>query len=160
MQTKIKSTDRNPGNDEVNIVIPGFIAHREGLSLIEKIALAAIHKNPRISNATLAKRLELSVRGVENLLARLKENDAICQIGSGCARRLRINDVEHHTKCDDLSASNKHTECGSLAPVRGMTLEDFMAYREMAATVSPVGISKPPSSAWPLFGKAQRTILL
>jgi DNA-binding MarR family transcriptional regulator len=84
--------------NDITIHIPVAIATLPDLTLIEKIFLSRIDEFPACHNADLAALTGLSLHGVENTLARLRERGLIQVIGKGRARRLWLH-VEHHIRC-------------------------------------------------------------
>jgi hypothetical protein len=80
-----------------------------GLSLSEKAVLAALIENPEASNAALAAAASLSVRGIENMVRRLKLRGIITHTNSGGKRQLTVA-ASDHTKCG--SPSNPAAEIG------------------------------------------------
>lgn len=113
ISTKSKMRLTGPNEKDITLTIPGFIAAEPELSLSEQVALATIHYNPRCSNLLLARKLGLSSRGTENLIARLKGRGLLVQIGSGASRRLRLTfHAEHHTLCADTDTPHLRTNCG------------------------------------------------
>lgn len=114
---KLDTAQQQPANKNITIIIPEEIAERPGLSLVEKIALAFIDRYPRYANHRLARELGMSLRGIENLLVRLRHNGQIVRVGKGCARTLRLTfHVEHHLPCENRDVPEKNTECGTGAP--------------------------------------------
>ena len=76
--------------NDFNLSITGAIQGRPGLTLIEKAALAYIHKHPGCSNLGLETLLGFKVRGVEDLLNRLRSQGLVTQDGQGRARTHRL----------------------------------------------------------------------
>ncbi len=106
----MNTNDRNR-TKELTITIPAEIAALPGLNLLEKAALAHIANCPGCSNAGLAKKTGLSVRGVEAMLARLRKRGLIRKLGKGSARRHELTfAVAHHTKCGKTEAVESHTK--------------------------------------------------
>lgn len=101
----------NPPTD-LNIVIPAIIAALPGLNLAERVALALIAKRPGCSNASLARALDMSLRGAESLLRRLRAKGLIKPVGKGRARRhILMLPVEHHISGGKNEDMESHTDC-------------------------------------------------
>lgn len=134
----------------LTITVPEAIAVRADLSLVEKIALSIIVRYARCSNQKLARELGLSVRGVENLLVRLRRHNLIRQVGNGSARTLRLTfPVEHHTSCENSESPQTTTKCGTAEfwthlavakeHIAECSFEYFALRREMAANCMAAG---------------------
>jgi DNA-binding CsgD family transcriptional regulator len=108
-------------NTDLNLHVPAAIVGLPSLSLAEKVALAYLLDHPGCSNASLARLLGLSQRGVEALLRRLRERGLIAQVGKGRARQHRLRfPVEHHIKCEQ-NESESHTKSGESEIVESHT---------------------------------------
>src|SRR6266436_1386743 len=116
----------------LTIVIPGEVVCLPDLTIAERITLAHINEFPGCSNFRLAKLLGISVRGVEEMLRRLRERGLIEQVGSGRARTLRlVFPVEHHTKCEENEDAESHIKRGG---------------NEIVESHTPWGEQKAPSN--------------
>jgi len=100
------------GPTDTNIVIPAAIAAMPGLSLSERVALAHIEKRPGCSNASLARALDMSLRGAESLLRRLRAKGLIKPVGKSRARQHVLTfPVERHISCGKNDDDESHTKC-------------------------------------------------
>ncbi len=96
----------------MNITIPAAIAGLNCLNLTERVALAHIHEYPGSSNAVLARRLGLSVRGVEDLLKRLRQQGYVKLSGES---RARTHQLTFDVPTDDVGNAktvDAHENCG------------------------------------------------
>lgn len=103
-------------DNKIIITIPVAIAGLPDLNLIEKVMLAYIEEQPATHNTDLATLTGLSERGIESILARLRDRDLIQVTGKGRARRLWVRlHVEHHTGCgqDTNTESDYSSPSGS-----------------------------------------------
>ena len=131
----------------MSLTIPEAIATRDDLSLIEKVALSIIVRYPRCSNQRLAGELGFSVRGVENLLVRLRRRGLVEQVGKGSARRLRLTfEPEPHTLCGNSEGLDRRMECVVSAISEDLAVakqrcsfEHFALRRELAANCLAAG---------------------
>jgi hypothetical protein len=106
--------------EDITITIPAAIAAVPDLTLAERVALAFIHDHPVSSNLALAHLLGISVRGVEDLLSRLRQKNLIQRDGKGRAREHRLTfPVQSHTKCGNAETTSSHAKRGHLEVVPG-----------------------------------------
>lgn len=122
-------TDKHPESmnppKEITFTIRAPIAALPNLTLIERVALANIGEHPGCSNAPLAKLLGISVRGVEDLLRRLRDSGLIRQIGKGRARQLNLTfPVEQHISRGQSENSVSHIECGVAATAMAVAIPE------------------------------------
>lgn len=83
------------------------------LNLINRVILTHVSAWPDCTNADLAALTGLTARGVESVLARLREQGLVEIHGKGRARRLTLTfSVEHHSDCGEHHDEPNHTECG------------------------------------------------
>jgi hypothetical protein len=131
-----------PAETDFNLTIPVAIHSQPGLTLVEKAALAFIHKHPGCSNHGLAKLLGFKIRGVEALLKRLRAQGLIVQHGQGRARTHRLTfEVEPRTQRGNSKAVESHAQRGVQTALDSLqaTYDSIVLQRHMARTCIQFG---------------------
>jgi hypothetical protein len=131
-----------PAEANFNLAIPSAINSQPGLTLVEKAALAFIHKHPACSNRGLAKLLGFKVRGVEALLKRLRGQGLITQHGQGRARTHRLTfEVEPRIQRGNKDAVESHAQRGVRAALDSLqaTYDTIALYRHVARSCIQYG---------------------
>lgn len=122
---------------DLNIVIPATIAALPSLNLAERVALALIAKRPGCSNASLARALDMSLRGAESLLRRLRAKGLIKPVGKGRARQHVLTfPVERHTACGKNNDAESHTDCAVESPALAVVKTEASTYEFTALRLS------------------------
>ena len=120
-------------NTDLHLHIPPEIVALPGLTLDERVVLANVHELPACSNASLARLLGLSERGIESMLRRLRDRGLIQQVGKGRARQHRLLfRVEHHTGCGQNEYAESHIKRG-----QNNTAESHTLRGEQKAAANP-----------------------
>jgi hypothetical protein len=101
---------------DLNLTIPAPIMAVPNLNLTERVILTHVNMWPDCTNNDLATLTGLSTRGIESVLARLREQGLVVINGKGRTRRLTLTfNVECHSDCGEHHDEPHHTECGEVA---------------------------------------------